>query len=91
LRKLKEGIMSSIPMNLVSKLKGENDENLRALSTASDCRVIVGENGRIWIDGDSTGIDLVRKAIDLVNKEGHKNTFQQSLSDMIGNTPGGAE
>jgi exosome complex component RRP4 len=91
LRKLKEGVMSSVPMNLVSKIKGENDENLRALSAASDCRVIVGENGRIWADGNSKGVDLVRKVINLVTKEGHKNTFQQSLSDMIGNTPGGDE
>jgi len=89
LRKLKQGIMSSIPMNLVSKFKGENDSNLRTLSLASDCRIIIGENGRIWVDGDATGITMVRKVIELVKSEGHKNTFQQSLSEMIGNTPGG--
>ena len=56
LRRLKEGMMSEISMNHISRLRGDNDSTLRNLKEVSDCRIIVAENGRVWIDGDSDGI-----------------------------------
>ena len=66
LRRLKEGIMSEISMNHISRLRGDNDSTLKQLKEFSDCRIIVAENGRVWVDGDSDGIAFMRGVIDLV-------------------------
>ena len=83
LRRLKEGIMSEISMNHISRLRGEGDSTLRELKEVSDCRIIVGENGRVWVDGDSDGIAFMRTVLDLVRNDGHKATFNASLEAII--------
>ena len=83
LRRLKEGIMSKISMNHISRLRGEKDSTLRELKEVSDCRIIVAENGRVWIDGDSEGISFMRTVLELVRKDGHKATFSESLDSLI--------
>ena len=83
LRRLKEGIMSDISMNHISRLRGVNDSTLRELKEVSDCRIIVAENGRVWIDGDSDGISFMRTVLELVRNEGHMATFSESLDSLI--------
>ena len=85
LRRLKEGIMSEISMNHISRLRGEGDSTLRTLKEVSDCRIIVAENGRVWVDGDADGITFMRAVLDLVRNEGHKATFNASLEALIDN------
>lgn len=83
LRRLKEGVMSEISMNHISRLRGDNDSTLRELKEISDCRIIVAENGRVWIDGDSEGISFMRSVLELVRDDGHKATFSESLDSLI--------
>jgi exosome complex component RRP4 len=83
LRRLKEGIMADISMNHISRLRGDNDSTLRELKEVSDCRIIVAENGRVWIDGDSDGISFMRTVLELVRNDGHKATFSESLDSLI--------
>ncbi len=85
LRRLKEGIMSEISMNHISRLRGDDDTTLRQLKEVSDCRIIVAENGRVWVDGDSDGITFMRTILDLVRNEGHMATFGASLEALIEN------
>ncbi|HIF45532.1 MAG TPA: hypothetical protein EYQ73_01900 [Candidatus Poseidoniales archaeon] len=89
LRRLKEGVMSKISMNLISRLRGENDETLRSLKEASDCRIIVAENGRVWVDGGEDGTAFMRKVLDLVRNQGHMANFSQSLATLMNDAPGG--
>ena len=83
LRRLKEGIMSEISMNHISRLRGDEDSTLRQLKEVSDCRIIVAENGRVWVDGDSDGISFMRTVLELVRNEGHMATFDASLEALI--------
>ena len=83
LRRLKEGIMSDISMNHISRLRGENGSTMKELKEVSDCRIIVAENGRVWIDGDSDGISFMRTVLELVRNDGHKATFSESLDSLI--------
>ena len=83
LRRLKEGIMTDVSLNHISRLRGEDDTTLRQLKEVSDCRIIVAENGRVWIDGDSDGISFMRTVLELVRNDGHKATFNKSLEDLI--------
>ena len=83
LRRLKEGIMCEISMNHISRLRGDNDSTLKQLKEVSDCRIIVAENGRVWVDGDSDGIAFMRGIIDLVKNHGHMSNFDESLEDLL--------
>ena len=55
----------------------------KQLKEVSDCRIIVAENGRVWVDGDSDGIAFMRGVIDLVKNHGHMSNFDESLDDLL--------
>tara|TARA_B100000989_G_scaffold298850_1_gene290469 strand:- start:9554 stop:10240 length:687 start_codon:yes stop_codon:yes gene_type:complete len=83
LRKLKEGIMEEIPINTIAHLRGENNSLLNKLKDASDCRIIVAENGRVWIDGEGNGISFVRSIIEKTRNSGHNSRFTENILEII--------
>lgn len=83
LRKLKEGVMEEIPINTIAHLRGENNSLLNKLKDASDCRIIVAENGRVWIDGDGSGISFVRSIIEITRNSGHNSRFTENILEII--------
>ena len=83
LRKLKEGIMSQISVNNIQTLRGENNSTVNMLKDASNCRIIVAENGRVWIDGDDDGVELVRSVIEMIQDSGHKATTENQIQEFI--------
>ena len=83
LRKLKEGVMEEIPINTIAHLRGENNSLLNKLKDASDCRIIVAENGRVWIDGDGNGISFVRSIIEITRNSGHNSRFTENILEII--------
>ena len=83
LRRLKEGMMANISMNHISRLRGANDSTLKELREVCDSRIIVAENGRVWVDGDADGISFMRTVLHLVRSEGHKASFGESLNLLI--------
>ena len=89
LRRLNEGMMSEVSMNHISHLRGDGDATLRSLKEASDCRIIVAENGRVWVDGDAAGVSWMREVLDLVRNKGHMANFDASLEAMMNNAPSG--
>ncbi|NCG00584.1 MAG: hypothetical protein GWP25_02195, partial [Euryarchaeota archaeon] len=60
---------------------------LQRLRDACDCRIIVGENGKVWVDGNSEGTAWARQAFDLILKSGHKDTFEADLTALEKNAP----
>ncbi len=60
LRKIQSGIVESIPPHLVDLTFGTTDRCKR-LKLATDCRIIVAANGRIWVDGPPNGQRAVRE------------------------------
>tara|TARA_B100000886_G_scaffold65255_1_gene40858 strand:- start:3814 stop:4500 length:687 start_codon:yes stop_codon:yes gene_type:complete len=83
LRKLKEGVMEEIPINTIAHLRGENNSLLNKLKDASDCRIIVAENGRVWIDGEGDGISFVRSIIEKTRNSGHDSRFTENILEII--------
>lgn len=82
LRRLNQGAVESIPVQHVDRVRGEGNSLLQRLRDASDCRIMVGENGRVWIDGDSNGITWARKALKMVAEKGHTTEFEAILAEM---------
>tara|TARA_B100000965_G_scaffold295779_1_gene253956 strand:- start:398 stop:844 length:447 start_codon:yes stop_codon:yes gene_type:complete len=87
LRRIKQGSLLTIPVNHIDRIKGKDNSTLERLKNASDCRIIVGQNGKVWVDGDAEGIAWARKAIDIAQNYGHKNTFEAEISAHEKNAP----
>ena len=90
LRRLNQGAVESIPVQHIDRVRGENNALLKRMRDACDCRIMVGENGRVWIDGSSEGIAWARKALRCVVDEGHSKAFETILSEMENKTKGDA-
>ena len=88
LRRLNEGAVVSIPVNLIDTLRGENNSTLSRIRDATNCRIIVGDNGRVWIHGDAEAMHVARQLIQTLNEEGHKNTFESAV-EALENERGG--
>lgn len=82
LRKLSEGAVVSLPVNHIERVKGANNQTLDRLRNVSDCRILVAENGKVWIDGDAAGTSWAREAITLASERGHMESFAEELSAL---------
>lgn len=81
LRKIGEGHVASVSIQHIPMVK----EILGDLKIASDCRIIVGDNGRVWIDGSSDGIRLATNVLNSISKAGHITGAKALLeADMVG-------
>ena len=87
LRRIKQGSLLTIPVNHIDRIKGKDNSTLDRLKNVSDCRIIVGQNGKVWVDGDADGIAWARKAIQIAQDCGHKNTFDAEISAHEKNAP----
>jgi len=63
LRKIRSGAIEIIDPHFLGRLIGKQGKALRQLKEESECRVIAGENGRLWIDGDFEGTLEVRNRL----------------------------
>ena len=79
LRRLSQGAVVEVPVNHLDRIRGENNSNLDRMKDTSDCRIIVGENGRVWIDGDDSGISWTREALAIAKQQGHKKNFDSIM------------
>ena len=68
LRKLNEGQIIEIPPSQVPRVIGRKGSMISMLKKYTGCRIFVGQNGRIWIDGDLEGQYLAVKAIQMIEQ-----------------------
>ena len=82
LRRLNQGAVESIPVQHVDRVRGEGNTLLQRMRDACDCRMMVGENGRVWIEGSSEGTAWARRTIQKLVNEGHSKEFETILDEM---------
>ncbi|MBR84402.1 MAG: hypothetical protein CMA85_00425 [Euryarchaeota archaeon] len=60
LRKIRSGTIEDVEPHLLGRLIGKKGNSLRNLKDDTDCRIVVCDNGRIWVDGEFEGVVSVR-------------------------------
>jgi len=60
LRKISTGIVEYIGSNSIKYFIGTEGKNLQKIKEVTGCRITVADNGRIWVEGDESGIAQVR-------------------------------
>jgi exosome complex component RRP4 len=68
LRKIRSGVIEEIDPHLLGRLIGKGGESLRRLKAETECRIVVADNGRMWIDGELGGILDVRNKLSAISQ-----------------------
>jgi exosome complex component RRP4 len=67
--KIKGGHIIEVESSVVPRIIGKKGSMIALIKKYTRCRIFVGQNGRIWIDGDAEGIVLVQQAITKIENE----------------------
>ena len=71
LRKISTGSIDEIDPHFIRYLSRNNNNLLKEIKEVSDCRIITTDNGRIWIDGEVSGIIKVRNKLNNLSENYH--------------------
>jgi exosome complex component RRP4 len=79
LRRLTEGQIVEFSPSKVPRVIGKKGSMISLIKNYTGCRMFVGQNGRIWIDGKIDGMMDAREAIRMIEEESHV----QGLTDAV--------
>jgi len=69
LYKIKGGLIIDVEPSKVPRIIGKQGSMISLLKKYTNCRIFVGQNGRIWIDGDIEGVKKVIDTIKMIEDE----------------------
>ncbi len=79
LGKLSGGILQMVSPTKVPRIIGKAGSMIKMIQQYTGVKVVVGQNGRIWLDGSPEGILKARKALQIIDVEGQRH----GLTDHI--------
>jgi exosome complex component RRP4 len=71
LSKLEGGELFEFPAAKVARVIGKNGSMLNLVKEYVECWLYVGQNGRVWLNGDADEVLLAREAIQKIAHEAH--------------------
>jgi|GEM_PF-60231 len=79
--KFKGGIIVDIAPTKVPRLIGKKGSMINMIKDKTKCKIVVGQNGLVWVKGNKDMEQIVRNIIKLIEKEAHTS----GLTDRIKN------
>ena len=83
LRKLDGGMIVDVPYCKVSRIIGKSGSMIQMLKNMTDCRIFIGQNGRIWIDGDDENAEVAADAIRDIEENSQKGNLTEKVKALI--------
>ena len=87
LRKLEGGCFIEVNTSKVPRIIGKQGSMISMIKQATDCRVIVGQNGIVWISGtpemEAIAIDVIKKIAKEAHIPGLTDTIQTYLDKKV--------
>ncbi|MBQ3685606.1 MAG: S1 RNA-binding domain-containing protein [Candidatus Methanomethylophilaceae archaeon] len=83
LRRITGGRVVTIPCSKVSRVIGKSGSMISMLNNMTDCRITVGQNGRIWIDGDEENCDVAAEAIAMIENKAQSGNLTDAVKEFI--------
>ena len=68
LRKINSGYLMEIPTNKIARIIGREGVMVNTLKKLTQSRIFIGQNGRVWIDGENESISKAILAIKKVEE-----------------------
>jgi exosome complex component RRP4 len=88
LRKLTGGMVMEISPSKVPRVIGKNGSMIQMLKNMTSCRIYVGQNGRIWIDGELDSIVKAVHAIRMIEDEAHSQGLTEKVKILLEKSSG---
>jgi len=88
LRKLTGGMVMEISPSKVPRVIGKNGSMIQMLKNMTSCRIYVGQNGRIWIDGELDNIVRAVHAIKMIEDEAHSQGLTEKVKALLERSSG---
>ena len=79
--KFKGGIVVDIAPTKVPRLIGKKGSMINMIKNKTGCKIVVGQNGLVWVKGSDDMEQLVREIINLIEREAHTS----GLTDRVKN------
>jgi exosome complex component RRP4 len=83
LYKIKGGQIINVEPSKVPRIIGKKGSMISLLKKYTKCRIFVGQNGRIWVDGDDDGIKKVSKTIDMIENEALSYGLTNKIEELL--------
>ncbi|HDP96708.1 MAG TPA: RNA-binding protein [Euryarchaeota archaeon] len=83
LRKLQGGQVVEISHSKVPRVIGRNGSMIQMIKNSTGCRIIVGQNGRIWLDGEMEAISTAVTAIQMIEREAQTIGLTDKLRELL--------
>ena len=84
LRKLKDGRIIQVTPSKVPRIIGKQGSMITMVKDATQCRITVGQNGRVWIQGDNAKDELLAtKAIMKIEESSHVDGLTNKIKDLL--------
>ncbi len=83
LRKLNEGRIIRVNTNKVPRIIGKQGSMVSMIKQATNCRIIVGQNGLVWIQGDPKGELLAVNTIKKIEMESHLSGLTDKIKEYL--------
>jgi len=88
LKKLDGGRVIKVNPNKVPRIIGKQGSMVSMIKDATGCRIVVGQNGLVWIDGDPKGELTVVKTIQKIEEESHTTGLTDRIKEFLENETG---
>ena len=75
--------MVEMPHSKVSRVIGKSGSMIQMIKNLTDCRIFVGQNGRIWVDGDDENAKVAVAAIKMIDKEAQSSNLTEKVETFI--------
>ena len=83
LYKLKGGYISEVEPSKVPRIIGKKGSMISLLKKYTNCRIFVGQNGRIWIDGNEDGVKKVINTIKMIEDESLSFGLTNKIEELL--------
>jgi exosome complex component RRP4 len=82
-RKLRGGRIIEVTPTKVPRIIGRKGSMISMIKKETGCQVLVGQNGRVWIEGKPEMTDLVVRIVEKVEKDAHTSGLTERIKNMI--------
>ncbi|MFG1545428.1 MAG: exosome complex RNA-binding protein Rrp4 [Thermoplasmataceae archaeon] len=89
LRKLEGGHIASIQAPKVPRIIGKGGSMVNMIKDATETRIVVGQNGLIWVDGEPENVMAAIEAIKVVEREAHTTGLTDRMQKYLEEIKGG--
>jgi exosome complex component RRP4 len=83
LRKMQGGQVIEISHTKVPRVIGKGGSMISMIKNQTNCRIFIGQNGRIWLDGDIENMMVAIRAIRMIEEGAQTHHLTEKVKDFL--------